>query len=385
MVTPIFCCGAECKLLGSTATPSHWNLNVTNPVVDTTTFNPGGGAASYHWTGSGSAGASIFHTIAQTSFACRGYVRVHAYPSVTMIVSQSSNVNGAFQLKLNSTGGLLIRIAGSAADVSTGITLSLDTWYLLDWASDASTGTTTGKVRVNSGSDTTDSHVQTSANFTSAGFGANVGATAGTAPDIYWDDFVIAAYADYPIGPGFIDGFVPVQDGSHNTGAAGNFTDAAGTNITNATTTAWTFLDELPPSSTDRVEQRLDTTGNLYVEVRLNPTGNPYGVEALVCYRGATATSCSGSIKLRDNLGATDDNVFSGAITSASDLFTSKHYATRPAALGNWTPAAFADLRFRVGFGTDVTPDVWIGGVMIEAAFGASLIVPHRHRSLIVR
>jgi hypothetical protein len=66
--------------------------------------------------------------------------------------------------------------------------------------------------------------------------------------------------------------------------------------------------------------------------------------------------------------------VVNTTIAVTTDTFWTKCYAARPAALGAWTVAALNDLRFRVGFGSDVAPDIWFGGVIAEVALEAAAV-----------
>jgi ribosomal protein S19 len=376
-------CGFECGVPATNSTSAHNFNNNGTTAISTTTVRPGGGARSIKVTCNGSSASA--HAAFFTSLVAAGSVRVLSFyvhietslPAANAELFRLTRTTATRAVAIGfdqATSKLCIYSETQFASRVLGPVIAHSTWYRID-------------LRVESGTANWQVDGAAQSNLTIGGtagtysyplFGHNTSAdVAFTAYAAYYDDVVMSATTgDYPLADSFIVGYVPNADGSHNTGAAGNFTNAAGTNITNATTDANTYLDEIPSTTTDRVEQRLDTSGNLYVEVRFNSTGAaaaPLSVDFSTAYRTATAANAVGSIKMRDNLGTTDDAIVNAAtINSATDLYLAKHYAARPAALGAWTQGALQDIRARVGFGTDVTPDLWFGGIIAEARFAVT-------------
>jgi ribosomal protein S19 len=376
-------CGFECGLGSVNSTSAHHFNNNGTTATDTGTVHPGGGVTSLKVTCNGSA-ASAQGTFFTTLVAA-GNTRVVSFWLYIQTSLPSANAEFFRLVKGTATRDVMIGFEQSSSKLCIyaqtnfagrvlGPVIAHSTWYRID-------------LHVNGTGQTADWQVDGSAQTQLA-----IGGTAGTysylllghnastdvaftAYTAFYDDAVMSATSgDYPLTNSFIVQYVLNADGTHNTGGGSNFTNTAGTSLSDATTTAWQLLDEVPPTTTDRVEQRLDTSGARYMEARFNSTGAsaaPLSVDFTTAYRTATAANASASIKMRDNAGTTDDNIVSGTINSTTDLYLAKHYAARPAALGAWTQAALQDIRARFGFGTDVTPDIWFGGMVAEARFAA--------------
>lgn len=377
-------CGFECGLTATNSTSAHHFNNNGTTATDTGTVRPGGSAMSLKVTCNGSAASAegaFFTTI-----LAAGNARVLSF--YLYIQTSLPSANAEF-FRLNkgtagrdvaigfeqSSGKLCIYAQTNFAGRVLGPVIAHSTWYRIDLYVNGTGGTADWKV---------DGAAQsqlaiggTTGTYSWVLFGHNTSADVGfTAYTAFYDDVAISATGgDFPLTDGAIVRYVPNADGTHNTGGGSNFTNAAGTAITDATTNANTYLDEVPPSTTDRVEQRLDTSGARYVEVRFNSTGAtaaPLSISFTTVWRAATAASAAGQVKMRDNAGTTDDAILNTTIAVTTDTFAVKHYAARPAALGAWTQAALQDLRARFGFGTDVTPDIWFGGIIAEASFSAA-------------
>ena len=373
-------CGFECQSAGTTQ--HAWN-NSAAPTYSTGVYEPGGGGTSLTRVYAGAAndcGVMPLAIGAAQYWVGRFAIRVDSLGS-SGVVALFSGTGGNVYLGYDPTADtFMVWTNGNYASRQASTTTVADaTWCWIDvringtsrdfeWKIDGTSQTT----KVLEGATSTFNGYVLLGSGSSDGVGSHP--ASGT---VYYDSLAVSQTSgDYPLVYTGIKGFVPSADGTHNTGDAGNFTNAAGTNITNATTDAWTYLDEVPPTTTDRVEQRLraPAASTYYVEVRFDSTAEtrtPIAVDFLASWRTATAANAAGDIRMRDNLGATDDAIVSGTINSVSDVYVTKHYAARPAALGAWTAGAIADLRARVGFGSDVTPDIWFGGIVAEAALQA--------------
>ena len=75
--------------------------------------------------------------------------------------------------------------------------------------------------------------------------------------DVFWDDVLLShTAADHPLGAGHANDFVPTADGTHNIAGTGDFQrTTTGTDILNATTTAYQLIDDVPLETTpvDRI------------------------------------------------------------------------------------------------------------------------------------
>lgn len=371
-------CGFECGFAGGVAN-HHFNNSGTT-ALDTGTVHPGG-TTSIKVTCNGSAASAQGMFNAPAGAAVRVgsfFINVASLPAANaeffrLNSTTARNVMVGFE---QSSGKLCVYAGTNFAGRVVGPVLVAGAWTRIDFKADGTGLTLDWRV---------DGAVQTqlaiggsTGTFSWYLMGHNLSVdVAFTAYTAYYDDVAMSATAgDYPLLTDFIIGYVPASDGTHNTGTAGNFTDGT-SNITNSTTTAWQLLDEKPPTTTDKVVQALDTSGALYVEVRFNTTAvdrTPLALDFTTVWRAATAASAAGQIKMRDNLGTTDDAIVNTTVAVTSDTYFTKHYAARPAALGAWTMEAFQDIRARFGFGTDVTPDIWFGGIVAEAAFA---VAPH--------
>ena len=378
MATYIAACGFECRTAGNTAA-HYWN-NQAAPVTDTTVFDPGGGDSSLKFTCAGALNSVGVGPLSRTAAAAvhvvRFKIRVDSMSAAGVVAqfTQGATATTTFMSWDPATSKLgVFPTGGYGTNRQNSQTLNTAQWYWVD-------------VYLNGTNKTLDWYVDGNAQTQlsiggSAGtysstpiFGCAVTEPSGSVPasgTFYIDHVGVSQTSgDFPLTHTAIVGFVPGSDGTHNTGAAGNFTNGT-TNITNATTTAWTLLDERPASSTDKVVQALDTTGLLYVEVNLNSTTEqrtPLAVDCAGTWRAASAASAAGQVKLRDNLGATDSAIVNTTIAVTTDTWYTAMFAARPAALGAWTLSALNALRVRLGFGTDVTPDIWFGGITVEVA-----------------
>lgn len=370
-------CGLECNILDANG---HVVAGNGSPVFDTGTVASGGSTRSIKIPAAGSALDAL---LPGTSFSSATAVVRFKVNVASFTAAQDIFLGG---IRSAPSNNLYVAIEGSSGKfclfhqvswanrVVSNVTAVAGQWYTFDISADYG-ASPTADWRIDGVAQTS----LTSANFTnSSSTWSNLTlgqrAAAGGDPTMktytaYYDDVAISLTSgDYPLTHTGVKLYVPGSDGTHSTGAAGNFTDGT-SNITGATTTAYTLLDEVPPTTTDKVVQALDTSGALYVEVRFNSTtetATPLYVDALGVWRAATAASAAGQVKLRDNLGSTDDAIVNTTIAVTTDTYWRKHYAARPAALGAWTVAALNDLRARLGFGTDVTPDIWFGGVLVE-------------------
>ena len=102
---------------------------------------------------------------------------------------------------------------------------------------------------------------------TGAGWAVGTGATNGTY-DCYFDDIVYGEWSslsDFTYKMYEVYGYAPGADGTHNAGTTTFIPgDAATTpNMTNSTTDAWTYLDEIPWTTTRRTTAALALGGGL--------------------------------------------------------------------------------------------------------------------------
>lgn len=208
--------------------------------------------------------------------------------------------------------------------------------------------------------------------------------------DVLFDDLVISTTeADYPIGPGFVHPFVPTADGTHNIAGAADFQRGnSGTDILNATTTAFQLIDDVPmPSGTvdeaDNIRAVAPPNATDYPECVFGPAAGiatptvaPRGVEVILAHHQIATQSGQSVVELNDN--GTIDTIFdTGAAAGVVTYrYARKHYAAGPAGpwvIGGGGNGDFTDLRVRFR-APDATPDQCLDAVMIEAEFDGPLL-----------
>lgn len=378
-ITPAFCCGLECGQLGSVG--QHWST-ANGGSIDTGTVRSGSRSFKFTWTSN--AGQSTCVLAAATITVARFYIRFSTLPSANTFVAYVGNtatdrIGVAFKQsdsKLYCGSGTTIAFGATGVAVTTGV------WYRIDV-----------KLDQTSGAKACDAQVDGSA----LGQKTNTGTTAATVFTIgtpatitatyFYDDFIISnTSGDYPIGPGYVNHFIPASDGTHSTGTAGNFiSGTAGANITDSTTDSHLLVDEVPldgttPTANDFIAIHNDTgaTSN-YVEHVFGPASGistpstaPRAVEVIAAHHQAGTGTGDCIFKLNDN-GTEDAYLTRSAVAGVTTIkYARKHYATAPTG-GAWIVTSgagnFNNLRHRFGYSNDANPDQYFDCVMVEAEF----------------
>lgn len=278
---------------------------------------------------------------------------------------------------------------------ATGVPVTTGQWYRIDTKIDVSANPWSVDVQVNGVACGNASRAIGAAPTNQISLGSNTVQTF----DIYFDDILVSqTLADYPLGAGSVNHFVPTSDGTHNVAGANDFEfSATGTDITNATTTAFQLIDDVPlksgvvaeyinliapPNATDYVETVFGPAPGIST-----PTVAPRAVEVICAYASASAGTNNLRLALNDN-GTTNDvlNTTTGPGTSAT--YVRKHYATPPTG-GAWKVVSgagnFSNLRIRC-LTNDAAPDPWFASAMIEAEFPyVSLVLPVKRPQMFTR
>jgi hypothetical protein len=315
----------------------------------------------------------------------RGYIRFATLPNVNCWISRfgSPEVGLAFRVSDSS----LYCASGSNTDSlsfgATGYPITTGQWYRVD-ENYKGTATTTFDAMIN------DTPLGQVSGFTaiasSAGFVIIYNGAATITADMFVDDMVISqTAADYPIGHGYGHPFVYTADGTHNIAGTGDFQRGnTGTDILNATTTAWQLCDDVPlPSGTvdEADNQRAVAPPNAtdYVECIFGPASGiptpnrrpPQAVDVVLAHHQISNVTGSMRVALNDN-GTVNDvltiTTLAGVVTYR---YARKQYALAPTG-GAWTLATgagnFLNLRGRF-FSADAAPDQCLDAIMIEADF----------------
>lgn len=390
-MTPSFCCGAECGQLGTGG--QHWQ-DTSGGGAPVPTFSTGtvrSGARSLKCSGAKSSAQtpSIFSTAAGAKNSYRFYINFESLPVAdTLIASDNGVVSGAFFQQSDST----IYARANGTNGSTGVAVTTGVWYridgLLDFSFNANAGVSVD-VRVNGVA------CGQATNTTSPGTGANfrVGnVDVASSATLYIDDVVTSQTAgDYPIGAGYVNHFIPTSDGTHNVAGTGDFQRTlTGTDILNATTTAFQLVDDVPlesGASVDWINMIAPPNATDYVECVFGPasgistpTAGPRAVEVIAgIHQSGTGT---GNMEIRINDNGTTNAMYSatGVAGVTSVAYKRKHYATAIAGGGAWTVTSgngnFNNLRVRFGSpgAVDANPDQFFDCIMVEAEFVEAVI-----------
>jgi hypothetical protein len=201
--------------------------------------------------------------------------------------------------------------------------------------------------------------------------------------EIIYDDIVASnTAADYPFGAGQGWCGVPTSDGVHNVAGAADFRrGGTTTDITNATTTAWQLVDEVPlddvtPDTDDHIRIVAPANASDYVQLVFGPaagfvaiTGTINGVEAIGEVFAAGTGLSDEIIVLNDN--GTWNDVYDGTGLAGvvTGTYKRKHYATAPSTGIAWTAALVNGLRLQYGEATDANPDKSLMCAMLEVDY----------------
>jgi hypothetical protein len=184
---------------------------------------------------------------------------------------------------------------------------------------------------------------------------------------------------DYPLGAGQGWCGVPTSDGTHNVAGAADFRRGdTTTDITNATTTAFQLVDEVPlddatPDADDHIRIVAPANVTDYVELVFGPasgfvaiTGTINGVEAIGEVFAAGTGLSDEIIRLNDN--GTLNIIYDGTAVAGvtTGTYKRKHYATAPSTGIAWTAALVNGIRWRYGYATDANPDKSLMCGMLE-------------------
>jgi len=382
MATPVFCCGFECGVANA-----HWALT-GNTSFSTSTVRSGARSARIAPTASTT--GQITRVISTNKIVLRAYLRFAVLPDQTHIIIGATDGSDNAGVVFNVSDSKLYAGSSSGLKGATGISITTGVWYRIDIYLDVSANPWVNKVKVD-GVDCGDYNRATAATtLTSILLGYATAANARTF-DAFFDDIIVSeTLADYPIGAGHVNHFVPTADGTHNVIGASDFErSGTGTDITNATTTAYQLIDDVPLKSgvvSEYINLIAPPNATDYVEVVFGPapgistpTAAPRAVEALVAYASTSAGTNNLRLALNDN-GTTNDvlNTTTGPGTTAT--YARKFYAAGPAGawvIGGGGNGDFTDLRMRC-FTSDAAPDPWWASAMIEAEFQEIAVIPNK-------
>lgn len=386
-MTPVFCCGFECGV-----SASHWSLDA-NTSFNTTIKRSG--ARSLRSNPTASTGDAFVSLTSASIHVFRVYIRFESLPSATIeLMVGTGSVGSRPGAYFNSSDSKIYAGKGAASLGATGVSVTTGQWYLVDIKIIGTSNPTLIDVSVDGVSCGQASWASV---YPATTYLVGNPINSNSTHDIYFDDIVISrTEADYPIGAGKVEHFVPTSDGTHNVAGANDFeVGTGGVDITNATTTAYQLVDDIPlqsgaPGTTDFINMVAPPNATDYVECVFGPapgistpTTAPRAVEVIAGI--AQAGTGLGNMEIRLNDNGTTDPVYSatGVAGVTTIAYKRKHYAAGPAGawvIGGGGNGDFTDLRVRFGSpaALDVNPDQYFTGAMIEAEFQQIESIPNK-------
>lgn len=368
MATPMLCCGFECGI--DTGLAAHWAL--TGATFQTAIVRSG----KYALLSNPTTGLHFAqHTISSQTNVWRFYLYITAHPSAIAALSSVSDGVTSLGLIYDTVTSKYYAYAGATL-ATTGITLSLSTWYLVDIKALTNSTTWTCDVSIDSVAQIQASlPLQSATTMTTLNMGNR---TVNSTHSFYCEDvWYSVTSADYPYGAGKVLSFIPSRDGPHN--VVGHFLyGTAGRVIVDADRDTYRLIAKSPLPTVEvpllLINQETVITGGYvdnYFEQTIEPNP-PRAVEIIEAYHQAGTGVCDSTSKLLDN--ATADTVFAHTGAGQTALrYATKQYALAPSAVA-WNlnasgDGAFNNLRHRFGHSSDATPDVYLDAAMIEAEF----------------
>jgi len=377
MATLIFCCGAECGIVGvggATTLPKHWDVATgTAPTILTTNQRPPG-LRCYQFATSAATGFLTHNIVAgNRTTVLRLAVRTSVRPGVTTTLVNFTGPASVPGLRISSAGVLIAKISTTE---QTGPTLALNTWAVVELKAVTSGTTTTLDWYVDGVAQTQVTLAgQTAADMTAL----QVGVVTSSTMTLQVDDIALSVTAgDWPLGMGCILGYSPNVDGAHSF-TANDFKYNNTTTFLYTATDINTYVDEVPLTSiSDFISQNVVNAVG-YVQVgfaNLVDGGVIKGVEVVSAMHASATGANTCTLKLND--GTTLSDVYAlGDFSNTAITYHSKHYPLNPTG-GAWSSGIFDALLARWGYATDVVGIPFLDAIMLEVdlIINASVTVP---------
>lgn len=370
------------------------------PEYDIASARPGSGPHGYKFTYAN----SVAHFLAPatrdwtaTNFiAGSGYFWADQAPAVTMNITNGGSVSSIFpDVRMNTDRTVVCRFTGGTSPTTSSATpaLALNAWHFIEFVLDMSSTAWTLTVRINLGTSVVATVTAPAAATGNAWrIGPNTANAALNGSVWRYDDWVFSNVgADHPLGEYRIYPYMPNADGAHAVGAGtfkkvvNNGTDAGGTTITNATTDAWTVLDDWPqPPDDDATDDWVSKTAGTgsaeivriaFEDHALNE--DPVAVKMVTAVRNDAGT-LTNNLVVTSILGSTEETTaeaFSGSIGVATTEWWGRHWVTKPGG-GAWTKQDLSDLECLIR-STDPSPVPRVRAVELQAVYqGAEPVTP---------
>ena len=374
MAVPVFCCGFECGVAGTTG--QHLATAGSGTSFDTTTFRTGLRAGRVNVTAT-TGSFQVNGLAASGTRVVRAYLRFTTLPLVDDVIILGSTPAAASTpcLAFKASDSKLYAgtvAAGLITFGATGVAVTTATWYRVDWRQNATAnpwltdaqidGTAVGQLSSSIAADATGTTLD-------IGFTGAIAVTG----DMYIDDWIVSnTGADYPFGGGIVTKHSPNRDGTHTTTGTDMLKALGGGAVTVLTTDAYTMVDDATIATGTSDFLGMQTSNALkYCEIGFasstDTTAGPRAVQVIVGENRATTAQANSKFKINDN-GTTQLLWNKATSTVAALTFNTTQYASMIGG-GAWTKARFDALFLRWGYSTDAQPDVFFQAAMIEAEF----------------
>lgn len=394
-MTPIFCCGCECGVAGDSVIGSpHW---VTGATFSTSTVRNGARSLRVNLAASSAAANNLTGvTLGGTVSVVRGYLNFTTLPNTNfpllMVTTAVGSEVGAVYQSSDSKVYAGRDNNGTLTVGATGVTITTGQWYRVDILVDVHTNPWTVDVKIDGTALGQASIALAASTIARIRQGRTYSGVFTTTVDYFLDDLLVSATSgDYPLGAGYVNHFVPTSDGTHNIAGAGDFQRTlTGTDILNATTTAFQLIDEVPLEATvtDWINMVAPPNATDYVECIFGPAPGivtpvvpPRTVE-VICGINQAGTG-NGNMEIRLNDNGTTGVIYTatgvaGVAVATGQVFKRAHFVDPPSAATAWTLSGngnFNNVRIRFGSpaAVDANPDQYLGCAMIEAEFADEL------------
>lgn len=386
MATPIFCCGCECGVDGPhiVLNPGIVTFTTSNVITGTRSVrcNPSasgnGGAPLGVFVGAG--GVSIIRT----------KIRFDTLPTKDFWVIAHGIAAGVGSGVVYKTADATLYAAANVLATgtvgATGVSVTTGVVYVVEVRIDRRNNPWLVDAQVNR-LPVAQASAAVAANTSAAAVQVGLCNFASTITgDATIDDILLSeTLGDYPLSGGVVRHFIPTADGTHNIAGTGDFQRTlTGTDILNATTTAFQLVDDVPlesGASVDWINMLAPPNATDYVECIFGPASGvstpiqpPRAVEVIAGIHQSGTGLGNMEIRLNDNGSLNAVYSATGVAGVTSVAFKRKHYATPPSG-GAWTIVTgngnFNGLRVRFGSpaALDVNPDQFFDCIMIEAEF----------------
>jgi hypothetical protein len=286
----------------------------------------------------------------------------------------STNGNDGFMFFQASNSKLGVAWAGGST--IDGPVVTFDTWYQIDMLIDATSNPHSLSWRVDGVAQTGTTTAFAAGTVASWELG-RVDAVSGT---YHFDDAVLANTAgEYPLGPHKVVLLVPDQSATLTVnGSTANWNTFAGAT---PTMTAWSeptaraAIDDVPlvlGSSQDGIAQVARTDSTHYVEIPMG-TYTLQGGESIsgvqMLSPGWAATTTAATFGFRSYNGTTETVLQAGSVDPNFDNTSTPGWIRRVLTASEFDTQAELDaLAFRIGFSTDVSPNIGIHAIYAEVA-----------------